>query len=511
MHKKITTFQLTMTTLSGMIGVGWLFGSHIGAMQAGYGALISWLIAGALAMSIALIFCEMTVAIPLTGSYLRYPHLTHGNLPSFVMSWLPWLSCVLAAPTEVNAILLYSSRFAPWLSVADQLTTSGIMVAVGLMVVCTYANMKGINILLNYTKYLTLWKIAIPLLTLLLFSLHATPSSQTSYLWTTQGWQGVFEFASGMCFFSFLGFLEATTFAGELECPKRSVPIAILGSIAFCTLLYVLMQWVFLKHIPAHWIASGWEHLSFSGDSGPFAAIAVFLGLHQLAHLIYLDAIITPSGTAMVYTASTARMVVAMSENGQLPKHYGQLNHAGMPHVALLINALFGIILLLSLKNFDQLIRFQSSAMMLAYSMGPVSFLAFRERVPDLPRPFSVPYPRLLAWIVFSFCNLTIYCSGWYINRLLFAILYVAGALYASQSVGADSMPWRSQPWIITHWVFLATLSCFGSYAGGMGWIGPGYDFALIAVGSWFILNQSIRYARDGKSISQALSTVHTA
>lgn len=507
MNKVITTFQLTVTTLSGMIGVGWLFGSYIGATSAGPASIFSWGLAGLVALLIALVFAEITIAIPVTGSYMQYPYITHGNLASFIMNWMPWLSCVMAAPTEVNATLMYSQHFFPFLMKNNALTPTGLLIAIGLLLLFTYLNMLSIHALLRYCKYLTFWKVAIPLLTLTAFSMQGInfhiPQGQA---WLPSGWHGVLEFSSGMCIFSFLGFLEPTTLAGELRRPERSIPVALLGSIMFCTLLYILMQWVFLCSIPDLWITHGWQQLNFEGDTGPFAAIATYMGLTYLAGLIYLDAIITPTGTAMVYTASTARMVMAMSENEYLPKTLLQLNSAKMPVKALIFNAAVGVFLLVSLNSFDEIIKLQSSAMILAYSMGPCSFIAMRARLPKLHRPFTVPFGMIIAWAVFVICNTMIYCTGWTVNLNLFIVLAIGliAYLYLNPNLFRNQ-DWKNNTWLICHWLFLASLSYVGAFGDGLNLISTGFDYALIILESTFILWWATQASYDSNTMQERL------
>ena len=506
LQRTITTYQLTIATLSGMIGVGWMFGAYHGAASNGTGALLGWLLAGVIVTCIGLIFTEMTIAIPVTGSYIRYPHITHGPLASFIMNWMPWLSCVMAAPTEVSATIYYSHKFYPALMHQGHLSSIGLMWAIILLIIFNIINMISINGLMRYSQYLTFWKVTVPLLTLTVLFLYAPHPHGTAMPFTLpQGLGGLFEFTSGMCIFSFLGFLEATAFAGELKNPQRAIPIAIIGSIFFCTILYVLMQWIFLISIPDSWMPNGWMSLSFSGENGPFAAIATYLGLTTLAGLIYVDALITPTGTAMIYTASTARMILAMSENNHLPRFFLRLNRFDLPARALIFNALIGIILLISLSDFDQLIKFQSSAMMLAYSMGPCSFLALRYRMPHLARPFKIRAAHLLAWIVFYVCNVMVYCSGWPVCANMFATLGIGCFSYLFlQGYHALYPILLKNAWLLCHWIMLASISFLGNRQ-GIGYMPEGSEYLIIALESTIILWWSVASAVSSADMQSAI------
>jgi amino acid transporter len=110
--------------------------------------------------------------------------------------------------------------------------------------------------------------------------------------------------------------------AGEARNPGRSIPFAVVGSIALATVVYVILQVAYLGAVPHDMLAkAGWHGIDFSS---PFAELAIIVNLHWLAMLLYADAFISPSGTGMTYTATTARMIYGMERNGTLPKIFGQ-------------------------------------------------------------------------------------------------------------------------------------------------------------------------------------------
>ncbi|MCY4177363.1 MAG: amino acid permease, partial [Endozoicomonadaceae bacterium] len=114
LRKDISSLGLLMTSLSAMLGSGWLFGALYGAQIAGPASVFSWLIGGFLLIIIGLNYAELSTALPLTGGISRHTHITYGSFVSFTVTWLAWLSCVAVAPTEAQAILEYSAHYLPW-------------------------------------------------------------------------------------------------------------------------------------------------------------------------------------------------------------------------------------------------------------------------------------------------------------------------------------------------------------------------------------------------------------
>ena len=105
LKKEISSFGLLMTSLSAMIGSGWLLSSMVAAKLAGPAAILSWVIGGVMIAFIATCFSELSTAFPVAGGIARYGQFSHGTCASFIISWLAWLSCVAVAPTEAQAIL----------------------------------------------------------------------------------------------------------------------------------------------------------------------------------------------------------------------------------------------------------------------------------------------------------------------------------------------------------------------------------------------------------------------
>ena len=116
--KTISVFGLLCTSLSCMIGTGWLFGSYYCAMDAGPSSIFCWLLGGFLIIFIAITYSELSTMFPLAGGITRYTQFSHGTLTSFCVGWLAWLSCVAVAPTEVMASLSYIS--AHWPALIDK-------------------------------------------------------------------------------------------------------------------------------------------------------------------------------------------------------------------------------------------------------------------------------------------------------------------------------------------------------------------------------------------------------
>jgi amino acid transporter len=111
--KRFSPWALFMLCMNGIIGSGWLFAPMYAAKIAGSAAIISWLIGGFAAILVAFTFAELSTMLPVTGGTAHIPQLSHGAFASFVMSWIAWISSLILAPIEVQAVLQYATLFFP--------------------------------------------------------------------------------------------------------------------------------------------------------------------------------------------------------------------------------------------------------------------------------------------------------------------------------------------------------------------------------------------------------------
>ena len=502
LQRSISSIGLLCTSIGCMVGSGWLFGAYYASQIAGPAAIISWILGGLLVIFIALTFSELSSMLPVAGGIARYAQFTHGTMVSFCMSWLSWLSCVAVAPTEVQAILQYSTMYFPNLmnhtDNLPTLTLFGYAAAIFLMLVMSFLNMMGVKLLTRINNFITFWKLIIPVITIVVIAnTKFSPHNFVSHGFSPSGWHGVlWALPTAGIIFSFLGFREATSLAGEAKLPGKGIPIAVIGSVLICLLLYLLVQIVFIGAIPEQALANGWSKLNFSGDMGPFAGIASTLGLGFLVLLIYVDSQLSPFGTGFIYTATTSRLNYAMSINHYVPQAMLQLNKQGVPATAIMVNFIIGMLMFLPLPTWQALVGFQSTAIVLAYGIGPVALLTLRTQVPDLKRPFKLPASKFLCAVTFFICNLIAYWTGWEtIWRLMLGIVFglISFIFYHFFKAQDLKMNVRCSRWLVPYFSGLTLLSYLGNFGGGINFISFGWDFLIIGLFSTAILYLAYR------------------
>jgi amino acid transporter len=519
LRREIGVVGLLFTSVGSIIGSGWLFGALSASTIAGPAALISWVIGGFAVILLALAHAELGAMYPVAGGSARFPHYAFGSLAGFAGGWFAFLGAVTTAPIEVEAALQYSTNYVSGLTKVSGgtpvLTAQGYAVATVLMLLFSFINVMGVRWLAETNKAIVWWKIAIPVLTVIV--LIATAFHPHNFTagggFMPYGLKGVFTaVAAGGVIFAYLGFEQAIQLGGESRNPKRNIPLAVVGSMVLGVVLYILLQVAFLGALKPSTLAHGWTSVAFAGNGaiyGPFAGLATALGLSWLATLLYIDAIVSPGGTGLLYVGTSSRLTFALGRNRYIPKRFAMLNGRRVPALAIAFSFACGMFLFLPFPGWQKLVGFITSATVLAYAMVPLSLAALRREEPDLERPFRLPIAGILAPLSFIVANELILFSGWAVDwKLLVAIaigLVLLGVSFATTPPEErPSLDWRHASWLLPYLLGIGVISYLGSFSttsksSVLGLDGPtntlpfGWDVLVMAVFSVAVYALAIR------------------
>lgn len=487
-----------------IIGSGWLFGALYASQLAGGGAILSWIIGAVAVLILSLVHAELGGMYPVSGGTARYPHYSYGGLVGFSFGWFSWLQAVTVAPIEVEAAIQYATNYIPSLTKVSGgvtvLTPEGYVVAVALMGVFTVINIFGIRKLATVNNAATWWKIIVPVLTIVvLFAVRFHTGNFTAAAGHEHGFlpfgiKGVFVAVSnGGVIFALLGFEQAVQIGGESSHPQRDTPRAVIGSIIIGIVVYLLLQLVFVGALQPSNLSKGWENLSFSGLFGPFAGLAKNLGLGWLAVLLYIDAIISPGGTGLIYQTSTSRLSYGLARNGYIPVAFEKTNpKTGVPTFSVVFAFLVGLLLFLPFPGWQKLVGFITSASALMYAGAPLALGALRHQEPDRKRPYRMPLHSVMTPLAFVVANLIIYWSGWTVDwKLYIAVLLGFGLLALSIATKANPaaprLDWKASQWLWPYLGGMALISYLGQFGGGTNFIPFWWDMAVVTAWSLVI------------------------
>jgi amino acid transporter len=219
-------------------------------------------------------------------------------------------------------------------------------------------------------------------------------------------------------------------------------------------------------------LSKGWGSISFGGKAatfGPFAGLATALGLGWLAVILYIDAIISPGGTGLLYVGTSSRLQFALGRNRYFPRIFAYLTNRGVPIWSILFAFACGMIVFLPFPGWQKLVGFVTSATVLAYATAPLAFGALRKQDPDRERPYRLVAGGLLAPLAFVVANEVILFSGWTIvYKLILAIVIgviLLGLNYTfSKPDERPQLDLRNAIWIVPYLIGLGVVSYLSSF-----------------------------------------------
>lgn len=497
--RNIGLIGLLWASMGSIIGSGWLFGADKGLYNAGPAVLISWAIGGVCVLILALVHAELGAMFPLSGGSARFPHYAFGGVAGAGFGWFSWLQAVTVAPVEVSAAILYAThyKFAQgWLHADQTLTHSGLAVAVIFMAVISAVNFLGIRALANANSAMTWWKVGVPLATILIVAVAGSGGLHGSNFHAADGFnpyglKGILLAipVSGIVF-AYLGFEQADQLAGESKNPKRDIPIAVIGSIVLGMIIYILLQLVFLLALPHEAIGHKWcdgspnnvagclpaslangsanpavSHL-FSVFSGPWAQLASLVSLGWLATILYIDAVVSPAGTGLIYTAATSRVSYGLARNDYFHSAFAKLTASKVPWVGVVVSFIAGCVCFLPFPSWQSLIGLITSASVLMYAGAPLSFGALRRRLPEAERPYRLPLGEVFSPIAFVVASWIVMWSGWETAWKLGILIVLGCLLIFNREMRPERMNLKAAAWLPVYLIGMGAITYWSTFGG---------------------------------------------
>lgn len=525
LRREVGLIGLTWASVGSIIGSGWLFGAQKGLMAAGPAAIISWLIGGVAILVLALVHAELGGMYPVSGGTARFPHYAFGGAAGASFGWFSWLQAATVAPIEVSAMITYGQHYSFAHSWEDPktgvLTGTGIVVAVILMALMVAINLMGVRRLAATNSAATWWKIAIPLLTILVlaFTNFHPGNFHAANGFAPDGVKGILGAVStGGIIFSYLGFEQADQLAGESKNPRRDVPYAIIGSMLIGMVVYVALQLAFLLALPSTAIGTTWDDTGratyYTVFSGPFAQLATLVSLGWLAWVLYADAVISPAGTGLIYTTGSSRVSYGMARNGYVPTMFEWTNEARVPWVGLIAAFITGCICFLPFPSWQSLVGLITSASVLMYAGAPLSLGVFRRRLPDAVRPYRLPLASVLCPLAFVVAGFIILWSGWTTDWKLgvsivigYAILFANRVFHLNER--SPELDWRAASWLPVYLVGMGLIVYFSDFGPTKSPIFPlWWDMVAVAAFSLVIYYWAMAVALPREKIEAMIAEV---
>jgi basic amino acid/polyamine antiporter, APA family len=411
--------QLVLFGIGIILGAGiYVMPGNAAANYAGPAVVLSFVIAGAACALTGLCYAELASMIPVSGSAYNYCYAAVGEIFAWSLGWLMLFDYglgvaliavgfsayfvslaaalgihipVAAATPFVNAVPSPGGYLLSMGSSVNLIASAAICVVTCILVV-------GISASARTNSVLVAIKLAVLLIFLAIGVGAVDPQHWVPFIPENQGgfvygWPGILRGAS-ILFYAYLGFETVSTAATEARNPRRDVPIGTLGSLAVCTVLYVIVAAVLTGIVPYREL----------GVPDPIAFAADRTGHPHFALLVKLGALAGLSSVLLITAYGQSRVAFAMSRDGLLPAFFARLHERyRTPYLGTLLLGFLAAVsaALLPLALLGDLV---SLGVGLSFATVAFSVMWLRTTRPDLPRSFRVPLGGITigrVWIGF--------------------------------------------------------------------------------------------------------------
>ena len=440
------------------IGVGGIIGAGIfvltgqaAANYAGPGIVISFILAGIACAFAGLCYAEFASMIPIAGSAYTYSYATMGEFAAWFIGWdliLEYGLCAgtvavgwsgyatsllrnlginvppqLMASPGTSMVYLSSSILGKlhiavpqgWYALANyakDLEHAGIPLAglhqatalfnlpAALVVLAITALLiRGIRESATFNAIIVVLKVSILILVIAIGFTYVKTANWFPIVPPNTGefghfgWSGVAR-AAGVIFFAYIGFDAVSTAAQETINPKKHMPVGILGSLAICTVIYILVALVITGVAPYYRL----------NVPDPIAVAIDIMGIRWLAIVVKLGAIAGLTSVILVFLLGQPRIFFTMSRDGLLPPAFSKVHPKyGTPFMTTIATGV-AVAFIGALVPMSVLGELVSIGTLAAFIVVCISVLVFRRKMPDVPRPFKTPWVPAVPLLGIAFC-----------------------------------------------------------------------------------------------------------
>jgi len=414
LKKTLGPWSLIALGIGAIIGAG-LFSITGGAAanNAGPAITLSFVVAGLGCAFAGLCYAEFASMIPIAGSAYTYSYATMGEFIAWIIGWDLVLEYAVGAATVSISWSRYFGKFmegfdihlpaeimgGPWDGGLINLPAVFIVVLMSLLL------LRGTSGSAKVNAFIVALKVAVVIVFIILGWGYINNSNYDPYIPDNTGKFGEFGFsgiirAAAIVFFAYIGFDAVSTAAQETKNPRRDMPIGILGSLAICTVLYILF---------AHVMTGVTSYETFRGKDGiaPVAVAIDHMGTVDASGVTHPDypwlnrAIIVAilagySSVILVMLLGQSRVFFSMSKDGLIPRVFSEV------HARFRTPAKSNLLYLVFVSLFAAFVparvvgEMTSIGTLFAFILVCIGVMVLRSKMPEAPRAFRTPLVPLV-------------------------------------------------------------------------------------------------------------------
>jgi APA family basic amino acid/polyamine antiporter len=465
LHRSLGAFQLTLLGIGAIIGTGIFVLTAEAAQKAGPGMMLSFVIAGFVCAVAALCYSELASMVPVSGSAYTYTYAVMGEMLAWMVGWALVLEYAVAA----GAVSVGWSGY--FVGLLDSVL--GIKLPAALTAGPSaggIVNLPAMLIALLVTALLVIGTtesarvnaalVLVKVAALTMFVVLAVPVMQMDNFepFAPLGFAGI-SAAAASIFFAYVGFDAVSTAAEETQNPQRNMPIGLIGSLAICTIFYMLVAAGVIGTVGAQplmtpegiGIAPGSADLTAACNSLANNAVVCSkealawtmreIGWDKIGDLIGLAAGLALPSVILMMMYGQTRIFFVMSRDGLLPEKLSTVHpRFKTPHIITIITGVF-VALFAAFFPVGALADISNSGTLFAFAMVSIAVMVLRRTDPNRVRPFRTPAVNIVAPIsilgcVYLFFSLSGYTLLLFVGWAALGLLVYYGYSRSASHVG---------------------------------------------------------------------------
>lgn len=457
LKRSLTAFSLIALGIGAIIGAGlFVRTASAAANNAGPSVTLGFIVAGIGCAFAGLCYAEFASMIPVAGSAYTYSYATMGELVAWIIGWDLVLEYALGAATVsiawseyLNKLLSYFHTQVPyqWSHSPFEVSTTGIhgimnIPALFILFLLSVLLIRGARESALVNSVIVIAKVSIVILFIVFGWSFINPANHVPFIpeattfvdaqGVSHNFGGIMGIlgAAGVVFFAFIGFDAVSTAAQETKNPKTALPIGILGSLAICTVLYILFSYVLTG------VATLNDFRTVGKEASVAFAIQTYMtGFGWLAKLVTIAILAGFSSVILVMLYGQSRVFYSMSVDGLVPKIFSDIHPKFRTPYKSNLLFFFFVGLFACFVPQDIVGDMTSIGTLFAFMLVSAGVWIMRVKNPGLKREFRTPLVPLVPILGILVCGAMIFGLGWANWMRLFIWMAIGFVLYFAYGI----------------------------------------------------------------------------